>query len=94
MAAPHILKAVKKSVRDTGILNRDFDINIVGTRSLRAGVAMAMILNGVSKTVVKKLRRWGGATFQTYIHTHIMSLSNNVSTLMVQPIANFFHVGR
>ena len=54
---------------------------------------MAMILNGVSETVVKKLGRWGGATFQTYIHTQIMSLSNNVSTLMVQPIANFFHVG-
>ena len=53
---------------------------------------MDMILSGVSETVGKKLGRWGGATFQTYIHTWIISLSKNVSTLIVQPIANFFHV--
>ena len=93
MTAPHILQAVKKAVRDTGLLNRGFDIDRVGTHSLRSGGAIAMILNGVSETVVKKLGRWGGATFQIYIHTQIMSLSNNVSTLMVQTIANFFHVG-
>ena len=93
MIAPHILQAVKKAVIDTGLINRGFDIDRVGTHSLRAGGAMSVILNGVSETVVKKLGRWGGATFQTYIHKQIMSLSNNVSTLMVQPIANFFHVG-
>ena len=93
VTAPHILQSVKKAVRDTGIINIGFDINRVGTHSLQANGAMAMILNGVSETVVKKLGRWGGATFQTYIHTQIISLSNNVSTLMVQPIANFFHVG-
>ena len=93
MTAPHILQSVKKAVRDTGVINRGFDIDRVGTHSLQAGGAIAMILNGVSKTVVKKLGRWGGATFQTYILTQIMSLSNNISTLMVQPIANFFHVG-
>ena len=93
MTAPHILKAVKKAVRDTGLVNRGFDINRVGTLSLWAGRAMEMILNGVSETVVKKLGRWVGVTFQTYIHAQIMSLSNNVYTLMVQPMANFFHVG-
>ena len=91
--SPTYLKSANKSVRDTGIINRGFDINRVGTHYIRAGGSMAMILNGVSETVVKKLSRWGGATFQTYIHTQIMSLSNNVYTLMVQTIANFFHVG-
>ena len=93
MIAPHILQAVKKAVIDTGLINRGFDIDRVGTHYLRAGGAMAVILNGVSETVVKKLGRWGGATFQIYIHTQIMLLSNNISTLMVQPITNFFHVG-
>ena len=93
MTDQHILKAFKKSVRDTGLVNIGFDIYRVSTQSLRAGGAMAMILNGVSETVVKKLGRWGGATLQTYIHTQIMPLSNNISTLMVQQIANFFHVG-
>ena len=93
MTAPHILQAVNKAVRDTGLINRGFDIDGVGTHYIQAGRAMATILNGVSKTVVNKLVRWGGATFQTYIHTQIMLLSNNVSTLMVQAIENFFHVG-
>ena len=71
VTAPHILKAVKKEVRDKGLVNRGFDIDRVSTHSLRAGGAMAMILNGVSETVVKKRGRWGGATFQTNIlHRH------------------------
>ena len=69
MTAPHILKAFKKDVRYTVLVNRGFDSDIVGTHSVRAGVAMDMFLNGLSETVVKKLVRWGGATFQTYIHT-------------------------
>ena len=81
--SPYILKSVKKAVRDTGLVNRGLDINRIGIHSLQTGGAMAMILNGASKTVVKKLGRLGGATFQTYTHTQIMSLSNNVSTLMV-----------
>ena len=93
MIDPHILQAFKKAVRDTGLINRGFDIDRVGTHSLQAGREMSMIPNGVSETVVKKLVRWGEATFQKYIHTQIMSLSNNVSTLMVQPITNFLHVG-
>ena len=93
VTAPHILKEVNKALRYAGLVNRGLDIDRVGTHSLRSGGAMDMILNRVSETVVKKLGRWGGEIFQTYIHTQIMSLSNNVSTLMVQPIANFFHVG-
>ena len=57
MTSPNILKAVKKEVRDTGLVNRGFDIYRVSTHSLRADGAMAMILNGVSETVVKKLGR-------------------------------------
>ena len=69
MTAPHILKAVKKVLRYIGILNRGFYIDRDVTHSLRSGVAMDMFLNGLSETVVKKLVRWGRATFQTYIHT-------------------------
>ena len=83
MTAPHILQAVKKTVRNTGIINRGFDIDRVGTHSLQAGGEMAMILNGVSKTVVKKLGRWGGATFHTYIHTQIRPHYANTVPSMV-----------
>ena len=67
--APHILKAVKKEVRDPGIVNRGFDIDRVGTHSLWAGGAMAMILNRVSETVAKKLV-YGAERYYRHISIH------------------------
>ena len=93
VTAPMILTAVKKAVISTGLYRQGFSSKRVGTHSLWAGGAMAMLLNGVSETSIRKLGRWSGATFEVYIHTQIAALSNNVSSQMVRPIPNFYHVG-
>ena len=93
VSCPDIVKAVKDSVRRLKLVEKGFTLKRVGSHSLRAGGAMAMILNGINETVVKRLGRWSGQTFETYIHIQIMALSNKVSEAMVQTVPNFFHIG-
>ena len=71
---------------------RGYDINKVGSHSLRSGGAMAMHLNGVGVPAIKKLGRWSGDTFMTYIHEQIASTMQNVSSLMTRRVPNFFNV--
>ena len=56
--------------------------NLVGSHSLRAGGAMAIYLNGVDITTIKKLGRWLSNSFLVYIHEQITALSVNLSALM------------
>ena len=51
-----------------------------------------MHLNGVGVPAIKKLGRWSGNTFMTYIHKQIASKLQTVSSLMTQRVPNFFNV--
>ena len=63
--------AVRLSVHQLGLQAHGTDPNLVGVHSLRAGGAMALKLQGVSDTTIKKQGRWASMTFLQYIHTQI-----------------------
>ena len=52
---------------------------------------MAMFLNGVNDTTIKKMGRWSSDTFLVYIHSQIARFSNEVSAKMATP-AEFHNV--
>ena len=88
-----ITAAVRYAVAGCGLLERGFKLSQVGSHSLRAGGAMALKLNGIDETTIKKLGRWSGNTFMTYIHEQIGSVMAGASAKMVQRVPNFYNVG-
>ena len=64
-------------LEDQGITPND-----VGSHSLRAGGAMALKLNGVSYTVIKKAGRWTSMAFLQYNHSQIGHIFAGLSLKM------------
>jgi hypothetical protein len=50
---------------------------------------MALYLNAVDPTLIKKLGRWRSDTWLTYIHNQIGELTEGLATKMSRPIV--FH---
>ena len=80
---------IKHAVTVQQLYRHGLSPKLVGSHSLRAVGAMAMYLNGVDITIIKKLGRWASDLFLMYIHKQIAALSANVSMLMSKQIA--FH---
>ena len=74
--------AVRASVKTLELHKNGIDPDLVGVHSLRAGGAMALKLQGVSDTTIKKQGRWTSMTFLQYIHNQIAHLSKDLSTKM------------
>ena len=71
---------------------QSYDIDRVGSHSLRSGGAIELHLNGIGVPVIKKLGWWSGDTFMTYIHEQIASTMIGVSSAMTRCVPNFFNV--
>jgi hypothetical protein len=50
---------------------------------------MALYLNDVDPTLIKKLGRWRSETWLTYIHNQVGELTKGLATKMARPIV--FH---
>ena len=74
--------AIKQVVIDTGLCKQGITPNDVYSHSLRAGGAMALKLNGISDTTIKKAGRWTSMAFLQYIHNQIGHLSAGLSQAM------------
>ena len=75
-------EAIKTSIVDLGLPSQGITLNDVGTHSLRAGGAMALKLNGICDTTIKKAGRWRSMAFLQYIHNQIGHLAAGVSSPM------------
>ena len=82
VTAENIGDAMKVAVVTTGLHEKGITPNDVGSHSLRAGGAMALKLNGISDTTIKKAGRWRSMAFLQYIHNQIGHLSAGVSKAM------------
>jgi hypothetical protein len=87
LRAGHLLRAPSLGtfleITNTLELHKNgIDPDLVGVHSLRAGGAMALKLQGVSDTTIKKQGRWTSMTFLQYIHNQIAHLSKDLSTKM------------
>ena len=76
----HIVQSTRLAVFATGL--RDFNMDRVGSHSLRASGAMALKLNGKDDSLIMKLGRWTTNTFLTYIHSQIGALTAGVAPAM------------
>ena len=72
--------AVRLRVHQLGLQDHGIDPDLVGVHSLQAGGAMALKLQGVPDTTIKKQGRWTSMTFLQYIHTQIAHLTMDLST--------------
>jgi hypothetical protein len=81
-----ISTTIKQTVLALGLHQFGFTEQTVSSHSLRAGGAMAMKLNGIDDTIIKKHGRWSSDTFLTYIHTQIGALTAGVSKAMCKYI--------
>ena len=84
VTSTHIVQAIRLAVFAVGL--RDFNLDRVGSHSLRASGAMALKLNGKADSLIMKLGRWTSNTFLTYIHSQIGALTANVATAMATPL--------
>ena len=82
ITAENIGDTIKLAVVTTGLHKKGITPNDVGSHSLRAGGAMALKLNGISDTTIKKAGRWRSMAFLQYIYNQIGHLSAGVSKAM------------
>jgi hypothetical protein len=78
----HINTAIKNAVTRLGLHQFGFNRTNVSSHSLRAGGAMAMQLNGIDATIIKKHGRWSSNTFLEYIHEQIGAFTAGVAARM------------
>jgi hypothetical protein len=80
--AKNVDDLVKRAAHSTNLVAQGYNLNLVGTHSLRASGAMALKLQGVDDTTIMKIGRWSGLTFLTYIHTQIGALNVGLAQRM------------
>jgi hypothetical protein len=87
--APAISKLLLAAAHRTNLKDRGFTPTRIGSHSIRASGAMALYLNKVDPTLIKKLGRWRSDTWLTYVHTQVGELTQGLATTMSRPIV--FH---
>ena len=73
---------VKELVKALGLEANGITASMVSSHFLRAGGAMAMYLNKIDTTTIRKMGRWSSDTFLMYIHEQIGVFSKNVALKM------------
>jgi hypothetical protein len=86
VVAANVTALVHHAARDTNLLAQGYELNRIGTHSLRASGAMALKLQGVDDSLIMKIGRWTGLTFLTYIHAQIGDLNTGLAQRMATRI--------
>ena len=73
---------IRSAVYTLKLSENGLDPDLIGMHSLRAGGAMALKLQGVSDTIIKKQGRWTSMMFLQYIHNQIAHLTKDLSSKM------------
>ena len=63
-----------------------FELERIGTHSIRASGAMHLFLNNVAEANIMNIGRWQSRTWLTYIHNQIVAVTAGVSRIMSHPI--------
>ena len=75
-------RAIKQAIKTLGLTSYGYTPELVSTHSYRAGGAMAMHLQGISRDTIRKMGRWSSDTFLIYIHKQISAFATNISKIM------------
>jgi hypothetical protein len=83
--------SIRKAAKATNLTKQGYNINCIGSHSLRASGAMALKLNGFKSTGIMKVGHWRSLTFLTYIHSQIAALNACMSQRISRSIS-FYNV--
>ena len=72
--------------------SRGFNLERLGSHSLRAGGAVALKLAGYDEMTIRKMGRWSSDTFLTYIRDQIGNLASGISEAMAMTLS-YHNVG-
>lgn len=87
-----IVDAIRFAAVEDGLLAAGFQLERIGSHSLRSGGAVNLRLNGYNHDTIKKLGRWSGKTYLHYIQSSVGELTSGVSHHMATTL-RFHHVG-
>lgn len=79
-----IRAAIRHSATMCHLPAQGFDLDRIGSHSLRAGGAVMLKLCGYDSDMIKKLGRWRSDTYLRYIQTQIANLTAGVATAMAR----------
>lgn len=86
VTAQHVHQVLQRAAVRLLLWEQGYDLDRIGTHSIRASGAMALHLNGVTPETIMLMGRWRSQTWLTYIHTQIAAFSAGMSRLMARPI--------
>ncbi len=92
VSATQVLRAVRHGAELDGLESNGFDLDRIGTHSLRAGGAVALRLAGYDDVTIRKLGRWSSDTFLIYIRNQIGNLAAGISSAMANTLT-YHNVG-
>jgi hypothetical protein len=84
--AKNVNALVHRAAMETNLVAQGYDLQRVGSHSLRASGAMALKLQGIDDSLIMKIGRWTGLTFLTYIHAQIGALNTGLAQRMATRI--------
>jgi hypothetical protein len=86
VTAKHITQVLQRPAFRTTIWMEGFELDRIGTHSIRASGAMHLFLNNVAEATIMNIGRWQRQTWLTYIHNQIAAVTAGVSRFMSRPI--------
>jgi hypothetical protein len=91
-SADNIRTAIRIGAVGDNLASCGYNLNQIGSHSLRSGGAVHLKLAGYDDDMVKKLGRWSSNTYLRYIQSQIAQLTMGVATSMAR-ILQFHNVG-
>ena len=79
MKARHIKQAIRLGALGDNLAGAGYDLNRIGTHSLRSGGAVGLYLKGYDSIMIKKLGRWSSDTYLRYIQPQISNITEGVA---------------
>jgi hypothetical protein len=92
VTATEVGAAVKLGAVGDNLLASGYDIQRIGTHSIRSGGAVHLKLCGYDSDVIKKLGRWSSNTYLHYIQSQIANVTTGIACKMAQ-LLRFQQVG-
>ena len=89
--ASDIRAALRASAAATNLESCGYDIQRIGSHSLRSGGAMHLKLAGYDNDIIMKLGRWSSNTYLRYIQSQIGELNAGIAQNMAR-LLRFHHV--
>lgn len=77
---------VRLAAVEDGLDKRGYDLQRIGSHSLRSGGAVRLKIAGADDALIMKLGRWSSKTWMKYIQPHISAVTRGLAARMAIPL--------